>query len=1777
MKNITNIFFLVSAILLSNNAQAEKIGGLFDVDVKDKEIVIKSNMMTYYFARLVSPDGNTVSSPILIDRNDKKVKIDAGIKWEGAVPVPASYNPLDWLSFEQKTTTISSPSNSYSEWENSTLEFQGANLFDIPASWEKSKGGAVGLTLLNLSVIPQLVADSAGGKFVISTDSRNGIPKLLEFGEKLKNIQNSLAELNFYYTIIDVSLESIDVFMNEFSEDASLLEALTDARNYFKYVKTLMDNVGASVGGFEVDKTLKAEYKKTMLHEYLKDIEKNKEVYKEIYSKEKVDELRTKGIDATIKVLAEQFKSVEDDEAKKQRVIAQVLAGFQTALVSYQTNIVSKMPNKTIAEKKAIRDKVRNVQFAKLAVVVMAFTNSIMTDDIKNYPDWAMKLLTEVAGSVSELLLDNEINSVYSFISENAGNHAIAGEFRKGVAKIGKGFQIGHTLGNKAIPFLYDWFVENNIATANIIDEKISVIGNLNKHIQIYKRDGSDDTLIWDSNDDVGSPIGASAGDELVVRVDMQQDELFSEIRSPFLLNGTYYSRNLFSVDISANRGDASSLLKSCVLKHLFYDPKFVVYRNTYSGNSEINANPDCFGLEKIPYLPSISNFPIITVYEDDDLPGKYKLSTLEDPKSNKGLDFGLLFNVNDSFDPIQVVTSGLGSEWFETTTIRIIPPITNLDIEVKSDSEATKNLLVAFNAGSIQVPSVDPLISQSWDWGDGEVTDFPAGTQLGSVTHTYASQGYYTVTLTLTSESGLQTVITKEVEVLSAAEPFGISVEKLGYSAKIEWNAIQGVTEYSVCLSEDIIVDGVCLNEDYLTSTSDSEFTYHGLNGETTYHVGVSYLLDSGERKVSDNKTFSLEAKERDFDLREGDITSSSIELVWDKPDGATYYRACQSGFDIPYADTNNCENFIDGSWWEPIVGESMAISADIGGDPLLKDKDYHFRVVAVNDADEVIGVSNEVVVRLKKPDTFTVPANSETGTEFTVPDGAQSCTFSATGQWTLWNDSDPRQTYFDADGLATTSSSTLLPTSASGSLIVQRESGEYIFVGKKQVISVEPSEVIKFMINDTSATYSDNAGEQVVTWSCSTEIVDLDSGLVAHYKFEGNTEDSSVNGNHGTEYGDVTYVDGVAVDGELSKAVSFDGVDDYIQATSPFGYIERPELSVSFWLKPDLDKVSKRQWPIMINEPDYGKGVHFLINSSFDTQFGTYKDVHLNEATQNSFSIEEHNNKWVHFVTIYDRQNGVLKTYANGGLIDSDDLSTDKLQFSPSSILLGKTFNTSEEEGYSGLLDELRVYDRALNETEIQALYSLADLESENVSSLPMIFHDDFETSEPLSDRWDILTSPSCCGTGSPSNNQKVDGSLVLDVMGVSSGYSGVGDGSWIQTKDVILTGDFYIETELQELSRERNNGYKDNSGAGIVVTKNGSKDTVASINIAGNYSGYYTGYSYNQYNAHRIEATNHLPLKELELDELYKVAFRIQRDNGVITTGYKLEGSTSWVDTEAIVTNNEDLVVSIYIFSGDGGSTQQNGNLSVAVDYLTVKAESSDTSVDLQNGLVAYYGFEDNLIDSTANNNIGTKTTNVNFSDGKHGRAVSFGGVSSPGHIKINNSSSLQFSDGATYSGWLKIDQMVAMDGWGRTTTSYGGGTFFAKSHDRSGAGFKYHLNEQNEGSASTSTFDSWKGGWDDANYVFSSSLNNWVYVTYTFSSTAGTKIYFNGELWRVSSNPVNFTQMNGQDLYLGKFSDSWYPLAGMIDDFSIYNRLLSQQEILDLFEVDGQPIQ
>jgi len=74
-----------------------------------------------------------------------------------------------------------------------------------------------------------------------------------------------------------------------------------------------------------------------------------------------------------------------------------------------------------------------------------------------------------------------------------------------------------------------------------------------------------------------------------------------------------------------------------------------------------------------------------------------------------------------------------------------------------------------------------------------------------------------------------------------------------------------------------------------------------------------------------------------------------------------------------------------------------------------------------------------------------------------------------------------------------------------------------------------------------------------------------DLKDGLVAYYPFNGNANDESVNGNHGTVYGATLTTDRF---GNTNKAYSFDGVDDYIDSKFNFNG-GSTNFTISYWAK--------------------------------------------------------------------------------------------------------------------------------------------------------------------------------------------------------------------------------------------------------------------------------------------------------------------------------------------------------------------------------------------------------------------------------------------------------------------------------------------------------------------------------------------------------------------------------------------------------------------------------
>ncbi|MEI6751603.1 MAG: LamG domain-containing protein [Paludibacter sp.] len=215
---------------------------------------------------------------------------------------------------------------------------------------------------------------------------------------------------------------------------------------------------------------------------------------------------------------------------------------------------------------------------------------------------------------------------------------------------------------------------------------------------------------------------------------------------------------------------------------------------------------------------------------------------------------------------------------------------------------------------------------------------------------------------------------------------------------------------------------------------------------------------------------------------------------------------------------------------------------------------------------------------------------------------------------------------------------------------------------------------------------------------------------------------------------------------------------------------------------------------------------------------------------------------------------------------------------------------------------------------------------------------------------------------------------------------------------------------------------------------------------------------------------------------------------------------------------------------------------------------------------NGLVAYYPFNGNANDESGNGNNGTDLVGgVSFVTGKYGQAAKFGGYSNPGHIHVPNSISLKFTNGASFVYWVRLDDAAGMDGWGSLSAN-GNQCAFAKSHDRSGIYNNMGYNNQNRLYSGLSSSNG--GGVGSRVQGISYTIGSWIQIAYTCSSNKCT-LYVNGVQEASINTPISFSTSNSQDLYFGKYSDSWYPLNGALDEMRIYNRQLNATEIQQLY--------
>jgi hypothetical protein len=202
------------------------------------------------------------------------------------------------------------------------------------------------------------------------------------------------------------------------------------------------------------------------------------------------------------------------------------------------------------------------------------------------------------------------------------------------------------------------------------------------------------------------------------------------------------------------------------------------------------------------------------------------------------------------------------------------------------------------------------------------------------------------------------------------------------------------------------------------------------------------------------------------------------------------------------------------------------------------------------------------------------------------------------------------------------------------------------------------------------------------------------LASGLVGHWTFDGKylwgttARDTSGSNNHGT------LTNGpVPGRGMLGQGMSFDGVNDYV-VTSTTTFLDDTPYSISLWINPRV--VSGNHG---IFGSNYGGG------STSRLYYDGVSFQYANDANTGSagFTVPLVINTWYHVVLT---SNGSLHSlYVDGVSRGTPATITD-------SKFVFKVFgglSTVPDLPWSGMIDDIRIYNRALSATEVKQLYNL------------------------------------------------------------------------------------------------------------------------------------------------------------------------------------------------------------------------------------------------------------------------------------------------------------------------------------------------------------------------------------------------------------------------------------------------------------------------------------
>jgi len=166
------------------------------------------------------------------------------------------------------------------------------------------------------------------------------------------------------------------------------------------------------------------------------------------------------------------------------------------------------------------------------------------------------------------------------------------------------------------------------------------------------------------------------------------------------------------------------------------------------------------------------------------------------------------------------------------------------------------------------------------------------------------------------------------------------------------------------------------------------------------------------------------------------------------------------------------------------------------------------------------------------------------------------------------------------------------------------------------------------------------------------------------------------------------------------IALGFSHDGVDDYVEVADNPSLDITDKITIEAWVKRTANWSD--YWRLVVGKPTYNN--YGLILEWYSGNPALF-NILSNGTRYNVLGDGTPLNEWLHIVGTYDRAEGIMRLYYNGSLNKTKNIGDKPIDVNTEPLKIG---------GYGvnvapAIINEVRIYNRALSLTEISDRYSV------------------------------------------------------------------------------------------------------------------------------------------------------------------------------------------------------------------------------------------------------------------------------------------------------------------------------------------------------------------------------------------------------------------------------------------------------------------------------------